>query len=249
MKKIPFLFALCILGIEVAAQDNSFGKYVMTEKCYEYSLYAPIDSVPCWVQEIVTDEEYMMWKTLSHYFKVNYSVLLNDHLTQNEKERLYKQVKEVCEQVENKTYPYPIGTELQLNTVTLKPLPLNQWMLEERSVISANKTLNKVSCVIYRGKSNADIYLKVMLLYFYDNYSKKMIVLNSDLSVIPNETVMKESDNIYNYVRVKKQLYGECKATLRYKTVDNNEVEENVHLTYDFFPDKWEQWLSKGMVE
>lgn len=238
-----------MISVKLSAQDSSFGKYVRTEKCYENDLYAPIDSVPCWVKEIVTDEEYVLWKTLSHYFKVDYSVLLNDDLTPNEKERLYKQVKDICEQVENKTYPYPLGKVLSLKTVTLKPVPLNQWMLEERSVISKNETLNKVSCIIYRGKSNADINLKVTLLYFYNNSSKKMIVLNSGLRVVPDENVIKESGNTYNYVRVKKQLLGECMATLKYKTLENKEVEEKVHLTYDFFPDRWEQWLRKGMQE
>lgn len=66
-------------------------------------VYMPLDSVPDWVKVRVTPDEYKLWKELSRYFQVDYSILRQD-LSGEQNAYLYRSIRELIEAVEAGIY-------------------------------------------------------------------------------------------------------------------------------------------------
>lgn len=99
-------------------------------------MYAPLDSVPAWVKEKVTPEEYEMWKALSGVFRIDYSFLKRD-LTPQQKELLYREVEGICAKIKKGELEQCVGDCLTLTSVSdfdrlaYKGEPVPAWVKEK----------------------------------------------------------------------------------------------------------------------
>lgn len=109
------LFLLGIILFAMACQhvidDDLFSKSAIleengksilelqTQNSYEVTpSYMPLDSIPQWVREKVTSEEYELWRTMSTKYEIDYSILKSE-LTKRQRDSVYRIVEKLSQDI------------------------------------------------------------------------------------------------------------------------------------------------------
>lgn len=125
-------------------------------------VFMPLDSIPEWVKEKTTSEEYQLWKIMSTRYEINYS-FLDMPLRDDQRTDLYKTLRNICKKIEDGT----LGQE-NLGYFVVQTLKRNNVnSIEKLSRSEADETA-RVSYpeIIYEAKSVSFAYVRVVATFY-----------------------------------------------------------------------------------
>lgn len=237
MKKFIILLAICTFSAWCQAQELPKENLGMGFDTVENRVTAPMDTVPEWVRQRTTPEEYEAWKALSRHFQIDYTVLLYDDLTEKDKEMIYHQVQEACNAVENGTFKGKTGTLFSIRLHPQRPQYTRRWKLEDIAHANGNLTFYKLSSVIYRSPDRPDKGLEVCLSFLYDRFQKQAQIVNVESRPLWNGDLA-NGGCTHRYRIPEKVIEGRYEGTLIYKDDNGMAVEENISTTFSLYPDR-----------
>lgn len=134
--------------------------------------FMPVDSVPEWIKEKVSSEEYKLWETVSSKFKIDYSILEHS-LTQKQKETLYTTVSALAKDIENGKITEYMGlfTAANLSEETVVP----RRMLKDRTEGGGDEGIlhdTGLHYICYFEEAKATMYVGAEY-YIWNNMRKK----------------------------------------------------------------------------
>lgn len=218
---------LLILILGICSYDVMAQKMNKEENLME--LVTPLDSVPEWVQKRVTPEEYRLWKTMSSIFKINYS-FLNRNFPLAEREIFYRDIKRMCDSIENGEYSNKKGELFSVSL--LAPIDATvDWKVSELIQIDDNIQFCKRSSIIYRCEEFDKAYLECSVWYIY-NYQKKdiNIVKYEILSPTPFSRFQGSVSFFLQDDRI--SLKGNCSGTIEFYDDERNYHSETVYKSF-----------------
>ena len=141
---------------EVIAQPRTSMSVASNKKL----VFMPVDSVPEWIKDKVSAEEYQLWKTLSSKFSVDYSIL-EYPLTDKQKGALYTSVSAFAKDIESGKITRYMG---RFTGITLANVATAQRkMLKNRSESGGDGEIKYRDtgfweiCYIEEAKSSIDV--------------------------------------------------------------------------------------------
>lgn len=237
MKKLTILLAICTFAAWCQAQENAKESLSMSFDAVENQVTAPMDTVPEWVRQRTTPEEYEAWKALSRHFKIDYTVLLYDDLTEKDKEMIYHQVQEACNAVENGTFKGKTGTLFSIRLHPQRPQYTHRWNLEDIAHVNGNLTFYKLSSIVYRSPDRPDKGLEIRLSFLYDRFQKQAQIVNVESRPLGKDDLV-NGGCTHRYRIPEKVIEGRYEGTLTYKDESGKVVEENINTTFSLYPDR-----------
>ena len=238
MRHFILVFTLMLLFCtwQCLAQDifdrNSFPQNSVMK---DIELYSPLDSVPNWVTQKVTPKEYQLWKSLSHSFYVDHSVL-HEEMSQETKDKLYDNIESTCKAIECGTYR---GDLYSFYTFSL-PQDIDttlHWTVCELIKIDTNIKYCKQKAIVYRGRYSKDAGVVFTVWYVFDALKKMTSILKYELSAIGGRSVGFEGIGNICYQQELNRLQGSCGGTLFYIDNQGNQFCEDFRKAFSFAVD------------
>ena len=140
---------------EVLAQPRTSMSVASSKKV----VFMPVDSVPGWIKDKVSAEEYQLWKALSSKFSVDYSIL-EYPLTDKQKSALYTTVSALAKDIESGEIVEYMGLFSAANLID-SVLP-QQKMLKNRSESGGGEIKEHDTGLLhmyYFDEAKADLYV------------------------------------------------------------------------------------------
>ena len=187
----------------------------------------PLDSVPCWVKEQVSPEEYKLWKTLSSIFRVDYSVLKSE-MPSEYKQHIYDGLKKICTDIKQGKLSSQKGTGFQFAKYTPVDTTL-AWKVCDLNQINDNLQFCKRKAIIYEIE-DTNIQLECSIWYIYDAQNKDVHIITYDFNPI-GSWVQSNGDGRFLYQKEKGCLQGSYAGTLQYL---NNRKHEKMTFEKSF---------------
>ena len=210
MKKFLLLSFACgllssLLGQAAGQNSQSMGT----------PIYMPLDSIPNWVKAKVSPAEYELWKQLSHYYQVDYSVLQKD-FSQERKKELYRAIRKTLADIGSGK----LSCHQLYGYYTFFSLPVIDrdlsWEVCHLTKIDEDISLVNKQTPIYYARNEEKYPVTCSIWYIYDRSRQAATVLKykfesvKDCSDFPNimgSVVFLPNQGI---------LRGSCAGTLDY---------------------------------
>lgn len=192
-------------------------------------LVMPLDSVPKWIKEKVTPEEYRLWKTMSHIFRINYS-FLNRDLSIEKHEQLYSDIKQMCKSIEKGKYYSRKG---ELFSISL-PAPIDttlNWSVCELIQIDDSIQFCKRKSIIYRSKYSEKIYLECSIWYIYNSKKKDIDIIKYEI-LSPASFSQFQGMISFSLQNDLVSLKGDCSGTIQYYNEKREYQSENIYKSF-----------------
>ncbi len=189
----------------------------------------PLDSVPQWVQEKVSEEEYKLWKTMSSVFRIDYSFLKKE-LSLEKRKEFYNSLKQMCKSIENGEY---ISKKGELFAVSF-PAPIDtqlEWRICELIQIDEHIKLCKKKANIYQGRQNENACLECIVWYLHNSQTKKVEILKYETSTTLGFSKF-QGVTVFSVRPDESGLMGSCSGTLEYYDAMRNYQTETVHKRF-----------------
>ena len=205
--------------------------------------YSPLDSVPDWVKQKTTPEEFALWKRLSHYFHVDHTVvLLQDELSEKQRTALYDRVKETCEEAENGTYKGKLRGNISISVHPERPRLPHRWQVCEQKWIDESTTYQHLKSLIYPSETWEDEGVEFNIWFIYNLNNKTLDIIKHTLSATREDMELTSNGHI-QYQRVEQELLGRFEGILKCKDTAGKPVEETFDTAFTFYPDRITPWL------
>lgn len=193
------------------------------------NVYTPVDSVPEWVKEKVTQEEYNLWKTMSSVYQIDYS-FLKRNIPNDKRNHFYSGIKQMCESIKKGEYSSKKG---ELFAVSM-PAPIDTsliWRVNELTQIDDSIQFCNRRSIIYRSEHWKNVYLECSVWYVYDSLQKDVDIIKYEiLSPLPFSRF--QGSLILNLQNDRISLRGECAGTIEYYDKELNYRSETVQKSF-----------------
>ena len=84
----------------IETNEGSASEFKTRNAIEDELLYMPLDSVPEWVKEKVSNEEYELWKTMSSRYRIDYT-FVKENMSNKRRKQVYDCVRSICERIRN----------------------------------------------------------------------------------------------------------------------------------------------------
>lgn len=229
MRKVVFLLLvfwgqLCLAqGEDIPKSGEPLGKETG-------SFFFPLDSIPDWVKEKTTRNEYELWKKASRYYHVDYSVLQKD-LSKDQKRRLYESLEEACEKMEVRGRKERGGEML---TFAL-PAPIDStivWNTCSYVKIDENLSFRKIEGIVFHSEDYPEAQVKVTVWCVYDKAKNSVQVIKEDMQKA-GQAIEVNGSHTVGYDSATGRLYGSCAGSLVYWDEHKAYQSEDFHKGYN----------------
>lgn len=213
MRRLCFLLVLCACSLACSSQGlNALtnGKITSEEQSLPDSLSI---SIPGWVKEKTTPDEYALWKRFSQYFEVDYSIL-QEQLSEKQHHDLYKSMRDICTQIENHTYPGSLGGAFYF----VLPAPIDStivWNTCSYVKIDENLSFRKIEGIVFHSKDYPEAQVKVIVWCVYDKAKNSVQVIKEDMQKA-GQAIEVNGSHTVGYDSANGRLYGSCGGSLVY---------------------------------
>lgn len=203
-------------------------QHVVAQHIDEYpdDILAPLDSVPNWVRERVTPEEYEIWKCMSSVFQVSYSFLFQN-MSIKQRGLLYKDLTQMCESIKKGEYSSKKG---ELFAVSL-PAPVDTsliWRVNELIQIDDSIQFCNQRAIIYRSERWEKACVECSVWYIYNSRKKDVEIIKSEV-LSPFSFGQFQGSVSFNLQKDGISLKGVCSGNLQYYDELRNYHSETVY--------------------
>ena len=187
------------------------------------------NTIPSWVEKVTTKEEYAIWKTLSRYYRVDYSyVKYQRQESKVAKMEVYDRLKKLCDRLESgelKVGPNETFAVVSTDRGTLSPF-------NEHSIVCREKHF-----LLYTDVEGYDAHLMLKLVYVYDEVNRTVDLLKkeiyaksfSGISVSVDDVAMNLS---LDYLSEDGQFKGYCYAVMKVVTPEGEMHLDQVNVNF-----------------
>ncbi|MDD3038314.1 hypothetical protein [Bacteroides sp.] len=196
-------------------------------------IYTPLDSIPEWVKNKVTVEEYNLWKIMSSVFRIDYSFLKQD-ISSGKRLRLYDNLRQICNSIKSGEYSNSKGEQFTISIVADVDTTLN-WKFDVLFQIDDNIQFCKRNAVIYQVEDLEKVQLSCEIWYIYNSLKKDAYIIKYD--VLPVEPLARfQGSVVFSYQKELNQFEGSCAGTFQYYDKWNKEHFQNLNKSFAFSP-------------
>ena len=196
-------------------------------------MYTPLDSIPEWVKNKVTVEEYNLWKIMSSVFRIDYSFMKQD-ISSEKRLRLYDYLRQMCNSIESGGYSNSKGEQFTISIVADVDTTLN-WKVDVLFQIDENIQFCKRNAVIYQVEDLVKVQLSCEIWYIYNSLKKEAYIVK--YSVLPVESLARfQGSIVFSYQKELDQFEGSCAGTFQYYDKWNKEHFQNLNKSFVFSP-------------
>lgn len=229
MRKVVFLLFV-LLGQVCLARSEAAPKSWESLDKETGSSFCPLDSIPDWVKEKTTPKEYELWKKVSRYYQVDYSVLRKD-LSKDQKRRLYESLEEACEKMEVRGKQEGVDEML---TFAL-PAPIYStivWNTCSYVKIDENLSFRKIEGIVFHSKDYPEAQVKVIVWCVYDKAKNSVQIIKEDMQKA-GQAIEVNGSHTVGYDSANGRLYGSCGGSLVYWDEHKAYQSEDFHKGYN----------------
>lgn len=184
------------------------------------SLRAPVDSIPDFVKEKVTPEEYEMLKTISSVYIMDYTFV--DEALPEHRERIDEMLKELSEVVKAGKWEGERGQRYAFSFPLRIDTTLN-WEYETIHRITEDIQFCKRKAIVYTVNEHGNIRVQLEVWYVYDAAKREVNVIHYEFSPAKptDSSKVKPFSRVngvatFNYVPEEKALKGEFGMIFEY---------------------------------
>lgn len=192
-------------------------------------LVTPLDSVPQWVQDKVTPEEYRLWQTMSRIFQINYS-FLNRDFPSEKREQFYNDIKQLCESIERGECSYKKGELFAVSLPAAVDTTLT-WRVDELNQIDDNIQFCKRRSIIYRSEHWEKIYLECSVWYIYNSQTKDINIIKYEV-LSPSSFSRFQGAASFSLQSDRTSLKGNCSGTIEYYDEEHEYQSETIYKSF-----------------
>ena len=202
------LFAVLLLGVSLAVQTVSAQR---VEYVYRYT---PLNQVPDSIREMVTPEEYELWKTMSSVYKIDYTYLKD--MSPEGKELLYESVRKACEQIRNGEFTRKPGVNYLITMETRIDTTLT-WRTCEWIAVDENIHYCQKRATVYVAEQSDKVGVACAVWYVYDAAKNDLHVIKTEAAPIGERVELSGPKSFsYTYNPERKCLTGAYAGSLRF---------------------------------
>lgn len=147
---------------ELKARSRSSAKYV----------FMPLDSVPEWVRDKTTYEEYELWKIMSTRYQINYS-FLDMNLRDDQRIDLFNTLKAICEKIKEGSLETEERNLGYFVVQTLKKNSING--IERLSRSESGETAHQsYPEIIYEAESTSFAFVRIVATFYTNSEGEEI---------------------------------------------------------------------------